>query len=450
MTTIDTTGPAATGGGANGNSNGNGNDLATTEPMGWRKLILLPRYRMMIFAMIGVVSMSLGRVLSGNDDLTSSGTFGVALRTAAPIALAGLAGLFAERSGTVNIGLEGMMIMGTIFAGWWGWQYGPWMAVVGGIFGGLLAGMLMSLATTTFGVNHIVAGFAINILAPGVARFMANQLFTGVEGGSVSASPGNSGAMGRFTVPFVSGGDLFGWQTPDILGWFEERKWFIIGDLAGFGRGLTTNVSHDVILVMVVFVLAGWVLWRTPLGLRLRAAGERPAAADSLGVSVVAMRHLGMAISGGLAGFGGAVLVLFANRYQEAQVAGRGFLGLATLIFGNWRPAGIAAGAGLFGYAQGITLRVNPEQVVRALLLSAAIGLALTAVWMLITRNFTGMGFAVLIGVALFWAYFITERPNNQLVFVTPYVVTLVAVSVGAQRLRPPAEEGIPWFKGQL
>ncbi|QRN80238.1 MAG: ABC transporter permease, partial [Nocardiopsis sp. BM-2018] len=121
-----------------------------------------PRYRMMIFAMIGVVSLSLGRVLSGNDDLTSSGTFGVALRTAAPIALAGLAGLFAERSGTVNIGLEGMMIMGTIFAGWWGWQYGPWMALLGGVVGGLLAGLLMSLATTTFGVNHIVAGFAIN------------------------------------------------------------------------------------------------------------------------------------------------------------------------------------------------------------------------------------------------------------------------------------------------
>lgn len=420
------------------------------EPQGWRKLILLPRYRMMIFAMIGVVSLSLGRVLSGNDDLTSGGTFGVALRTAAPIALAGLAGLFAERSGTVNIGLEGMMIMGTIFAGWWGWQYGPWMAVLGGIVGGLLAGMLMSLATTTFGVNHIVAGFAINILAPGVARFMANELFTGVPGGSVSSSPGNSGSMGRFTVPFLSGGDLFGWETPDLFGWLEEQKWFVIGDVAGFMRGLTANVSHDVILVMVVFVLAGWVLWRTPIGLRLRAAGERPAAADSLGVSVAAMRHLGMAISGALAGLGGAVLVLFANRYQEAQVAGRGFLGLATLIFGNWRPAGIAAGAGLFGYAQGITLRVNPEQVVRALLLSAAIGLAMAAVWMLLTRNFTGMGFAVLIGVALFWAYFVTERPNNQLVFVTPYVVTLVAVSVGAQRLRPPAEEGTPWFKGQL
>jgi simple sugar transport system permease protein len=162
------------------------------------------------------------------------------------------------------------------------------------------------------------------------------------------------------------------------------------------------------------------------------------------------MRYIGLAISGGLAGMGGAVLVLFANRYQEQQVAGRGFLGLATLIFGNWRPAGIAVGAGLFGYAQGITLRTNPDQVVRALLLAAAVALGLSAIWMLASRNFRAMGFVALIAIAMFWAYFVTERPNNQLVFVTPYVVTLVAVSVGAQRLRPPAEEGIPWFKGQL
>ncbi|MEX2625974.1 MAG: ABC transporter permease [Ilumatobacteraceae bacterium] len=423
-------------------------ETTTTEPTGWRRIIHQPRYRMMAFAMIGVVSMSLGRVLSGNDDLTSSGTFGVALRTAAPIALAGLAGLFSERSGTVNIGLEGMMIMGTIFAGWWGWEFGPWMAVVGGIVGGVLAGLLMSLATTTFGVNHIVAGFAINILAPGVARFMSNELFTGVPGGSVTSSPGNSGSMGRFTMPFLSGGDLFGWTTPDMFGWFERQGWFVLADAAGLLGGLTSEVTYDVVLTILLFIGAGYVLWHTSLGLRLRAAGERPAAADSLGVSVTLMRHAGLAISGGLAGLGGAVLVLFANRYQENQVAGRGFLGLATLIFGNWRPVGIAAGAGLFGYAQGVTLRTNPDQVVRALLLAAAIGLTLSAVWMLATRNLTGLGIAVLIAVALFWGYYVAERPNNQLVFVTPYVVTLVAVSVGAQRLRPPAEEGIPWIKG--
>jgi ABC-type uncharacterized transport system permease subunit/CheY-like chemotaxis protein len=251
-------------------------------------------------ALAGVVIMSLARVLADNSDLTSAGTFGVAIRTAAPIALAGLAGLYAERSGTVNIGLEGMMIMGTVFAGWWGWQMGPWMALVGGIVGGIIGGLLHALATVTFGVNQIVSGFAINLIAPGVARFMANQLFAGQPGGSVTNSPGNSSSLGRFTVPFVSGGDLFGWTTPNVLGWFEGRGWFVIADVAGLGRGLTSNLSYDVLLVGVVFVASAVVLWRTPFGLRLRAAGERPSAADSLGVSVIRMRYYGMIISGGL------------------------------------------------------------------------------------------------------------------------------------------------------
>jgi simple sugar transport system permease protein len=324
------------------------------------------------------------------------------------------------------------------------------MAIVGGIVGGMLTGLLMSVATTTFGVNHIVAGFGINILAPGVARFMANELFTGQPGGSVTNSPGNKGDIGRFTLPFASGGDLFGWKSPDVLGWFERKGWFFAADLAGLLRGLTSNLSFDVVLTVCLFVVAWYVIWRTPFGLRLRAAGERPAAADSLGVSVAKMRYAGMALSGSIAGMGGAVLVLFANRYQQEQVAGRGFLGIATMIFGNWRPLGTAAGAGLFGYAQGITLRTNPELVVRALLLAVAIGLVMTAAWMLVRRRWSGGGIVVLIGLASFWAFFVADRPNNQLVFVTPYVVTLLAVSIGARRMRPPAEEGIPWHKGQL
>ena len=128
-------------------------------------------------ALAVVLVVSAAREISDNSNLTSAGTFGVMVRTAAPLALAGLAGLFAERSGTVNIGLEGMMVMGTIFAGWWGWEMGPWMAIVGGIFGGLLGGMLHAMATATFGVNHIVSGFAINIIAPGVARFIAGLVF---------------------------------------------------------------------------------------------------------------------------------------------------------------------------------------------------------------------------------------------------------------------------------
>ncbi len=406
------------------------------------------RFRILAITLIGIGVVSAARIIADNPDLTSSGTFGVGLRTAAPIALAGLAGLVAERSGTVNIGIEGMMVMGTIWAGWWGWEFGPWAALLGGIVGGMLGGLLMSLATTTFGVNHIVAGVAINLIAPGVARFMASELFVGVQGGSVTSSPGNSGSIGAFTVPFLSGGDLFGWQSPDILGSLEDTGWFMIADIAGFAKGMTTAVTWDVIIAFGLFFAIAYLLWHMRLGLRLRFAGERPSAADSLGVSVHKMRWIGMAMSGGLAGMGGAVLVLFSNRYLENQVAGRGFLGLATMIFGNWMPAGTAIGAGLFGYAQGITLRTGPGDLVRTLLLAAAIGLILLVIWMVVQKNFAPAGTVTVFAVVTLWAYFAAESPNNQLVFVTPYVVTLIAVSIGAQRLRPPAEEGIPWFKG--
>ena len=180
---------------------------------------LSKRGLMWIGIVAGILVVSASRVISDNSNLTSPGTFGVMVRTAAPIALAGLAGLFAERSGTVNIGLEGMMIMGTVFAGWWGWEWGPWMAILGGVIGGISGGLLHALATVTFGVNHIVSGFAINIIAPGVARFMAGLLFVdeagaGIDGGSISNSPGLSSPIGRFTLPLLSGGDLFGWSTP--------------------------------------------------------------------------------------------------------------------------------------------------------------------------------------------------------------------------------------------
>lgn len=407
------------------------------------------RYRVLALVLMGAAVMSLTRLIADADNLTSSGTFGVALRGAIPIALAGFAGLFAERSGTVNIGLEGMMVIGTIMAGWWGWQWGPWMALLGAVLGGVAMGLLHGLATITFGVNHIVSGFAINILAPGIARFMANNLFTGQPGGSVTNSPGNSSSMGKFTMPFTSGGNLFGWTTPDPLGWLEEKGWFIVSDLAGLAKGLTSNLSYDVVLVIVVFIMSGYILWRTPFGLRLRSAGEHPSAADSLGVNVYRVKYAGIAISGGLAGLGGGVLELFTNRYQENSVAGRGFLGLATLIFGNWRPTGIMAGAGLFGYFQGITLRTQPERLVRALMLAAGIALLVVLVWALARHRPDIILVAMIFAGIAFLAYVVAERPNNQIVYVTPYFVTLVAVSINSTRLRPPKAAGIPWRKGQ-
>ncbi len=406
-----------------------------------------------IGVLAAVLVVSAAREISDIGSLTSAATFGVMVRTAAPIALAGLAGLFAERSGTINIGLEGMMIMGTIFAGWWGWHWGPWMAILGGIIGGTIGGLVHAVATATFGVNHIVSGIAINIIAPGVARFMAGLLFVadngqGIDGGSISNSPGVRTPIGKFTLPILSGGSLFGWKTPDPLGWLEKRQWFAVSDVAGLLRGLTAGLTLDIIVTAALFVISGYVLWRTPFGLRLRSAGERPSAADSLGVPVIRYRYYGTLISGALSGFGGAVMVLFANRYQEGQTGGRGYLGLATLVVGNWRPAGVAFGAALFGYSQGITLRTNPERLVLALMLVASIGLFAAALWALIQRQWIPVAGFLILAVASAWIYVIAERPNNQFVYITPYLVTLIVVSARGQALRPPAQEGIPWRKG--
>jgi len=423
----------------------------TLSPPEHRALLPKVSYsnKVVIVSVLAIAVMSTARLIADNDNLTSSGTFGVALRAGVPIALAGFAGLFAERSGTVNIGLEGMMIMGTIMAGWWGWYYGPWMALVGAVLGGISMGLLHAMATVTFGVNHVVSGIAINLLAPGIARFMANNLFTGQPGGSVTNSPGNKRPIGEFTMPFLSGGDLFGWQTPDILGWIEEKGWFVLSDIAGVLKGLTTGLSWDIVLSLVIFALSGYVLWHTPFGLRLRSAGERPSAADSLGVNVYRIRYAGMVISGALAGFGGGVLELFTNRYQENSVAGRGFLGLATLIFGNWRPAGIVAGAGLFGYFQGITLRTNPNVLVLALILAFAIALALVAVWAALTDRRAILIASAIFSVLAFVVYSFSDKPSNQFVYISPYLVTLIAVSITSNHLRPPAAAGIPWRKGQ-
>ncbi|CAN5735998.1 hypothetical protein BH24ACT5_BH24ACT5_28950 [soil metagenome] len=336
-----------------------------------------------------VLAMAIARTTSDNNDLTSASTFGVAIRTAAPIAMAGLAGLWAERSGTVNIGLEGMMILGTVFGGWFAWQHGPWFGLLGGVIGGLIGGLLLGVATITFRINHIVAGFAVNILAPGIARFMANVLFVGEQGGSLTNSPSSSGRMGEFTLPVLSGGPLFGWDTPDPLGRIADWHWFAASDLAGFVKGITTDLRYDILLGVVLFIVTAYVLWHTPFGLRLRSAGERPSAADSLGVNVRRYRYIGVAISGMLGGLGGAILATSANRYAQNMTAGRGYLGLATLVVGNWRPVGVGAAATMFGFFDGITLRLSADKLVLALLLAAAVLLAFGLVATLGAKPFT-------------------------------------------------------------
>ena len=400
------------------------------------------RSRRIVWLLIGVfVLISAVRVISGEQELTSSQTFSAALLLAVPIALAALGGLFSERAGVVNIGLEGMMILGTWGAGWAGYQWGWGGAVLGGVAFGLAGGLLHAIATVTFGVDHVVSGVAINILAAGIVRFLSELFFIdNPAGGGAAQSPRLSSRPPEFSLPVLSSG-------PDLLGKIEAQHWFLISDLAGLLRGLTSGVGVLTVVAVLMIPGAYLLLWRTAFGLRLRSCGENPAAADSLGVPVYRMKYVAVLISGALAGLGGVFLVFVANIYREGQTGGRGFIGLAALIFGNWRPGGLAAGAGLFGYADGLQLRSRTAVV--ALLLLVAVLLAALAVHQGMKRRFLQAAIAAVFGAAALVGFIVIDELPPGIVFFTPHLTTLLVLSLASQRLRPPKADGLVYRRGE-
>ena len=402
--------------------------------------------RLLTYVALGFGALAVIADATGSESLTSSGTFGAALRLSLPIGLAGLGGLWAERAGVVNIGLEGMLILGTWFGAYGGVEYGPWWGLALGVAGGALGGLLHAIATVWFGVDHIVSGVAINLLGGGVARYLNTVVFDGRSG--ATQSPHIQGHVGQLDAPFLSGGDLFGWRTPDVLGWIEGRSWFVASDVAGALGGLTRGVSVLVALGLVLFPASWWILWRTPFGLRLRSVGEDPVAAESLGVDVYRLKTIAVTISGALAGFGGAILVLvFAGIYREGQTGGRGFIGLAAMIFGNWRPGGLLMGAGLFGYTDALQLR--DEQAIHALLLFVSLLLvAVGALSLWRSRSIGGVLTIVAAGAVFAW-WALTDEFPTQFVGFTPHLTTLLVLAFASQRLRPPAADGLVYRRGQ-
>jgi simple sugar transport system permease protein len=405
--------------------------------------------RALVYAGLGIVLISLVRVLAGADDLTSVGSFGAAIRLGVPILLAGLGGLYAERCGVVNIGLEGMMILGTWFGAYGAVEFGAWQGVALGIAGGALGGLVHAVATVTFGVDHVVSGVAINILGAGVARYLSVIAWVGKgTGGGATQSPKITSGITDVNLPFFAGGSVLGWNTPDVFGRIASWHWFVVSDVAGLVRALTGGISLLSLLALALIPTTYFFLWRTPLGLRLRSAGEAPAAAESLGVDVYRMKYLGVVASGGFAGMAGAFLVLEgAGIYRENQTGGRGFIGLASLIFGNWRPAGVAMGAGLFGFAD--ALRLRNETAVHALLLFVALGAAAAAVWMLYRRKVLQGGLLVVIAAAFGFWYATSDTVPRQFLAFTPHITTLLVLAFATQRLRPPAADGLRYRKGQ-
>ncbi len=247
-------------------------------------------------------------------------TIASAIRAFVPLYLATLGGVFNERSGIVNIGIDGMMIFGTWFGAWGALRWGPVAGLLLAIASGVAAAALHAMATITFRVDHIVSGVAINILAIGIPRFLSIVAYgQGTQSPQVRQLP-------KVTVP-------------------------------GLGE-----MSLLVPVTILLGAGAWFVLTRTVFGLRLRSAGENPRAAESLGVRVKGMRWAGVLISGGFAGLAGGYLSIeLVGLYREGMNQGRGFIALAALILGNWSPIGAALSCLLFAWTDALTvfLRVS-------------------------------------------------------------------------------------------
>jgi simple sugar transport system permease protein len=257
-----------------------------------------------------------------------SALLAAALRYATPLLFAALGGLFSERSGVINIGLEGMMLMGAFFGILGADKTGSWFI---GLLIGMAAGAAMALVHALFSVSfrgdQIVSGFSMTLLALGITGFFYVDTY-GTEG-----TPDNIARAPDVHLPLVEDIPFVG----DVLGQMNILVW----------AGLLT-------------CLLTWVIvFRTPLGLRLRSAGENPLAAETAGISVVRTRYIAVMISGMLAAMGGAYLSIgFVGSFTENMTAGKGYIGLAVMICGRWRPGGALAFALLFGFSTALAQRL--------------------------------------------------------------------------------------------
>ncbi len=243
------------------------------------------------------------------------------LRIATPILLASLGGVMSERSGVINIGLEGMMLMGAFAAAAGSYFLGPWPGLLFGVLVGGLMGLVHAFMSVTVRANQIISATAINILAVGLPNILVPIIWPG----HFAMTP---------VVPVIN--DI---NIPII----ENIP--VIGPVIG----------HQNPIVYIAFILVPvihFVLFKTRLGLRIRSVGEHPRAADTLGVNVYRMRYIAVTTSGLLAGLGGAFLsIAYQSQFSMAMTAGRGFIGLAAMIFGRWKPFGALIACLIFGFA---------------------------------------------------------------------------------------------------
>ncbi|MDP4083098.1 MAG: ABC transporter permease [Bacillota bacterium] len=252
---------------------------------------------------------------------------------AAPLVFTALGGVFSERSGVVNIGLEGLMWIGAfssivfnltfvhVFGNWT-----PWISLLAAMVAGGLFAILHAVASITFRADHTVSGVAINLLASGITLFLVKYIY------------------GKGETDIIQKG-------------FSKIDIPVLKDIPVIGKLFFQDTYWTSYLAIVVAFIAWYIIYKTPFGLRLRSCGEHPMAADTMGINVTKMRYLGVIISGMLGGIGGGVYAeAISSNFSHATISGQGFMALAAMIFGKWHPLGAMGAAIFFGFAQSISI----------------------------------------------------------------------------------------------
>ncbi|QTL98379.1 ABC transporter permease [Iocasia frigidifontis] len=257
---------------------------------------------------------------------------GIALMYAAPLMFTAMGGVISEKSGVINIGLEGMMYLGAFIGAAVGYYSGnPWIAFLAAGFASGLLGLLHAVASVSFAGNQTISGFAINFIGPGIALFLSRLMFNGAT--MTKPIP----MEGKMPKPFNG-----------ILRSLSLENTFAAQVL---------NQYATVYLAFILIFIVWFIFYKTRFGLRIRAVGEHPRAADTLGINVFALRYICVTLSGVFAGFGGASMSLaVVSLFSPTLISGQGYIALAAMIFGNWRPRGIMWGCLLFGAAEGLAV----------------------------------------------------------------------------------------------
>ncbi|AWE06738.1 sugar ABC transporter permease [Lysinibacillus sp. 2017] len=252
-----------------------------------------------------------------------------ALLYATPLILTGTGALFSERAGVIGLGVEGLMVVGAFTGIYVNLefydQFGTnviWVALLAALVAGAIFSLIIAVAAVTFRADQTVTGVAVNMLAAAITVFLVKLIYQKGQTDMIQAP------IRRFEIPYLA-------------------------DIPFFGKLLFHNVYSTTIIALVVAFAAWFVLFKTPFGLRLRAVGEHPMAADTMGINVAKMRYIGVMISGALAGVGGASLAMtVSGDFSASTIAGQGFIAIAAMIFGKWHPLGTLGAALFFGLAQ--------------------------------------------------------------------------------------------------